>query len=299
VAATDRVMMPSHAPQRRQAAHLFIAVAGLVLWCVLGCSLPPEKSSSAPQKKPRLTNSLGMEFVYIPPGTFLMGSRWDEIGRYEDETLHQVVLTKGFYLQTTEVTQGQWKALSGDNPAEFSACGDDCPVEKVSWQDCKEFIQTLNEREAPGTYRLPTEAEWEYGCRAGTATPFFFGACLTTGQANYEGTNPLPGCLEGTSRGRTTPVKSFPPNVWGLYDMHGNVWEWCEDSCAWDTRTGVVTDTYVMGIVDPLSTKKELNRIIRGGSWLGDARVCRCAFRLFSAADRRDGNLGFRVAFSP
>ena len=225
----------------------------------------------------RFTNSLGQAFVYIKPGTFWMGSPSDEPKRDSDETRHKVTLTKGFYLQTTEVTQGQWERVMGSNPSYFKNCGADCPVENVSWEDIQEFIRKLN-REEGKKYRLPTEAEWEYACRAGTETPFSFGKCLSTDQANYDGNYPMPGCGKGAYREKPAPVKSFAPNAWGLYDMHGNVWEWCED---WkgDYPSGAVTD--------PEGPSNGSVRVLRGGSWSNYAGNCRSANRRGGAPGRR------------
>jgi len=171
--------------------------------------------SMKPSVSGRFTNTLGMEFIYISPSTFMMGSPSSESGRGSDETQHRVTLTNGYYLQTTEVTQGQWKAVMGSNPSYFSSCGDDCPVEQVSWNDVQEFIRRLNQREGTSKYRLPTEAEWEYACRAGADTPFAFGRCLSTDQANYDGNHPLSGCCKGVYRETTVPVGSFSPNALG------------------------------------------------------------------------------------
>ena len=133
----------------------------------------PKPRNEAPSK--RLTNNMGMKFVYIPPGNFMMGSPSNEPKRDKDEKQHRVTLTQGFYMQTTEVTQGQWQRVMGSNPSFFKNCGDDCPVEQVSWEDCRKFIRKLNRMEGMRKYRLPTEAEWEYAARAGTDTPFAFG----------------------------------------------------------------------------------------------------------------------------
>jgi len=261
--------------------------------------------------KPRLINSLGMEFVYIPPGEFMMGSPKDEPGRgsnerLHDERLHKVVLSQGFYMQTTEVTQGQWKKVMGENPSRFKNCGDDCPVEKISWNDVQKFIKKLNRyigdynypfpqvenityiKILNGTqYYLPTEAQWEYACRAGTQTPFAFGKCLSTDQANYYGKRPLSGCAKGKYRGKTIPIASFSPNAWGLYDMHGNVWEWCQDRYVRLYPQGVVTDP-----VGPASGK---SRVLRGGSWSNSARDCRAANRDWLDPDDRFDSIGFRL----
>jgi formylglycine-generating enzyme required for sulfatase activity len=225
-----------------------------------------------------IPGSLGMGFAWCPPGTFLMGSprgsfwmgRGGEEGRGVDETQHQVTLTKGFYLGVHEVTQAQWQAVMGSNPSHFK--GDDLPVEQVSWVDCHAFCQKLAARDG-GRYRLPTEAEWEYACRAGTTTPFHFGQRISTGQANYKGR-------------KTTPVGSFPANAWGLLDMHGNVWEWCQD---W-------YGPYPSGdIKDPQDSNNGDARVVRGGSWLNDPRWCRSANRHQGAPGFRGLNFGCRV----
>ena len=235
------------------------------------------------------SKKLGMNFVYIKPGSFMMGSPSDEPERQGlRETQHRVTLTKGFYLQTTEVTQGQWKAVMGSNPSRFKDCGDDCPVEKVSWHDVQKFIKKLNRMEGTEKYRLPTEAEWEYACRAGTTTPFSFGRCLSSDQANYDGNNPLTECSKGKYRKKTLPVGSFSPNAWGLYDMHGNVWEWCQDRWYRDYPTGSVTDPY--------GYSSGFRRVYRGGSWNRFARFCRSASRSYSAHESRYSRLGFRLA---
>ncbi|MCP4109251.1 MAG: formylglycine-generating enzyme family protein [Desulfobacteraceae bacterium] len=238
-----------------------------------------------PVFRKRLENSLGMEFVYIPPGSFEMGSPEDELERYDDEMLHRVTLTRGFYMQTTQVTQGQWKAIMGDNPSRFKEGGDTCPVEQVSWDDVQEFIRKLNLKEGK-TYRLPTEAEWEYSCRAGTETPFYTGKCLSTDQANYDGDYPYADCPKGIYRKKTMPVASFDPNPWGLYDMHGNVWEWCQD---W------YGDYPADAVTDPGGPSDGSYRVLRGGSWIGIAGRCRSGCRSRNSPGERDDSDGFRL----
>ena len=247
----------------------------------------PAMTRPAPGKK--FTNNLGMKFVYIPPERFMMGSPSNEAERDKDEKQHQVTLTKGYYMQTTEVTQGQWERVMGSNPSYFKNCGSNCPVEKVSWEDCQKFIQKLNGMEGTRKYRLPTEAEWEYAARAGTDTPFSFGRCLSTDQANYDGNYPYPGCSKGEYRKSPVAAGSFPHNAWGLYDMHGNVWEWCQD---WkgDYPSGSVTD--------PTGPSSGSNRVGRGGGWNIRARICRAAGRFRITPGRRSISLGFRLAFS-
>jgi formylglycine-generating enzyme required for sulfatase activity len=235
------------------------------------------------------TNSLAMKFVLIPAGSYMMGSPASEPERDDDERRHRVSISKAFYMQTTEVTQKQWREVMGGNPSQFKNCGDDCPVEMVSWYDVQSFIRNLNEREGTDKYRLPTEAEWEYACRAGTNTPFFFGECLSTNEANYDGNYPMPGCPEGIYRKKPIPVCNFPANAWGLYDMHGNEFEWCQD---W-------YGPYPLdGVTDPTGPSSGEKRVLRGGSWDGLVGHTRCANRHGYYPDRRNNSYGFRVAMT-
>lgn len=237
--------------------------------------------------EPKITNSIGMTFVYIKPGTFIMGSPFVETDRESDETQHEVTLKKGFYMQSTEVTQGQWRAVMGNNPSYFSNCGDDCPVEQVTWNDVQEFIRRLNQKEGVISYRLPTEAEWEYAARAGSTTAFNTGNCLSTDQANYDGNFPLSNCQQGKSRTTTVRVGAFPPNGWGLYDIHGNVWEWCQD---W-------YDIYPSDkINDPAGPLSGSFRVLRGGSWRDEASLCRLSYRGYDIPVYKYYTLGFRLA---
>ena len=217
---------------------------------------------------PPLTNTLGMSFVSIPAGAFIMGSPEDEPGRNPDEISHEVTISQAFYLQTTPVTQGQWRALMDENPSNFSDGGDDCPVEGVSWNDCQEFIQRLNAR-GEGAYRLPTEAEWEYACRAGSLTAFANGE-ITRLFGEPEPNLDAMGWYSGNSGRRTHPVAQKEPNRWGLYDMHGNVSEWCQD---W---YGPYPETPQ---VDPAGPPKGTERVFRSGSLFGNALTCRSAHR--------------------
>ncbi len=240
-------------------------------------------------KDSKLVNSLGMEFQYVVPGTFRMGSTELEMMRDNDETPHEVTLTHGFYVQTTEVTQGQWREVMGSNPSYFSKCGDDCPVEQVSWIDCRHFIKKLNLLAGSDHYRLPTEAEWEYAARAGSTTPYSFGICVLTEDVNYNGNHPPPGCRRGVYREETVPAASLSPNAWGLYDMHGNVWEWVQDGYG---------DYRLLSQRDPLGPASGATRVFRGGGWNNRARNCRSANRLYGKEEDRGPHLGLRLVKS-
>jgi len=260
-----------------------LCVAMVVVFCLCMAG-----SLFAEEKKP-ITNSIGMKFVYIPPGTFMMGSPRNEPERHSNETQHKVTLTIGFYMQTTEVTQGQWKAIMGNNPSYFKDCGDNCPVETVSWIDSQTFIQKLNKKEGTGKYRLPTEAEWEYAARAGATTPFAFGSCLSASQANYNGNYPLEGCSRGSYLQKTISVGNFLPNIWGLYDMYGNLFEWVEDIY---NDKGVYI---VEQIDDPIYKGSGSYRVVRGGSWYSIAQNCRSAYRSSYSPGDRLNRIGFRI----
>ncbi len=243
---------------------------------------------TGPQMK--IKNSLGMTFVYIKPGTFTMGSPQDEPGRDSDENQHKVTLTKGFYMQTTEVTQAQWRAVMGKSPSHFKNCGIDCPVERVSWNLVQNFISKLNKRERNITYRLPTEAEWEYAARAGSPTAFANGGISDT-KCNYDDNLADMGWYCGNSNRKTHPVAQQRSNAWGLYDMHGNVWEWCQD---W------FGDYPSESVIDPTGPSVGLFRVIRGGSWSSEASSCRSADRgmCFPYVDI-DNDKGFRLVREP
>ncbi len=236
------------------------------------------------------TRNTGIVLRLIPAGTFTMGSPESEAGRWDDEgPQHEVTLTQAFYCGKFEVTQGQWEAVMGSNPSCFQNAGLDAPVETVSWDDCQVFLKKLCEVEGvpEGTYRLLTEAEWEYACRAGTQTPFCYGTDLDSSMANFDGEYPYGAGAEGVYRGMTTPVGSFQPNAWGLYDMHGNVWEWCQD---W--YGGYPSEP----VTDPLGPASGDSRVVRGGSWLHIARGCRCASRDGNWRGGRIDILGLRLA---
>jgi len=229
------------------------------------------------------TNSIGMKLVYISPGEFLMGSPTSEKSRDRNETQHRVHLSKGFFVGVHEVTQAQWKAVMDNNPSKFR--GDNLPVENVTWNLAVEFCKKLGQREDK-TYRLPTEAQWEYVCRAGTTTPFNTGETISTDQANYKGSKVYGNSRKGVDRMQTTPVGSFRPNAWGLYDMHGNVQEWCNDR----------RSNYPPGEVTNPTGDRGTSRVLRGGSWNYHPEVCRSAHRLGYPPALQASFLGFRVA---
>ena len=223
-----------------------------------------------------------MVFCWCPEGSFMMGSPTAEEGRYElderytdgrysDEAQHSVTLTKGFWMGKYEVTQAQWKSVMGTNPSNF--IGANRPVERVSWEDCDDFIKKVN-ASGGAQVSLPTEAQWEYACRAGTTTPFNFGSTLNGDKANCDGNLPYGTMTNGRYLRETTPVGSYAPNAWGLYDMHGNVWEWCQD---W---YGSVYST--SSVIDPTGPASGSHRVLRGGGWDDHANCCRSAFRNYS-----------------
>ena len=238
-----------------------------------------------------VTNSLGMKFRVIPPGTFDMGSPTSEPRRLGNETPHKVTITQPKLFGVYPVTQGEWTKMTGSNPSDFkSVAGQDTsrfPVECVSWDDAQEFIEKLNKEHALGgwRYRLPTEAEWEYACRAGTVTPFWFGSELNGKQANCDGELPYESG-EGPNLERPSVVGAYKANPFGLYDQHGNVWEWCDDWYGeYDTSESQ----------DPTGASSGSSRVLRGGSWFGYAFSCRSALRGHYVPSHRDHYIGFRV----
>ena len=232
-----------------------------------------EQSGAEPEAGSVIINSIGMKLAYIPAGAFDMGSPPDEKGRQDDEFQHRVKLTHPFRIGVTEVTQAQWRAVMGSVRCHFN--GDNLPVEKVSWNDAVAFCKKLSEKEGR-TYRLPTEAEWEYACRAGTTGPF-----AGTGKIDEMG------WYEANSEGRTHPVATKKPNAWGLYDVHSNVSEWCNDYYRPDYPEVAVTD--------PTGPTEGKYRIIRGGSWGYFARGCRCAARSSAPASYQLKQTGLRI----
>ena len=221
------------------------------------------------------------DFRWIEPGTFTMGSPKSEQGRYNNETQHKVTLTRGFWLAETTVTQALWEVVMGDNPSHVK--GANRPVDSVSWDDTQRFITKMNGMKPELQMCLPTEAQWEYCCRAGTTTAFHFGgkSDLNLERVNYSGR------WDGLNfDGETKTVKSYAPNDWGFYEMHGNVWEWCQD---W------YGDYPAQSVVDPKGAETGAGRVLRGGSWIDDGRVCRSAYRSYDPG-HRDNRVGFRLA---
>lgn len=239
-----------------------------------------------------VTNSLGMKFRVIPPGTFDMGSPESEPERSENETLHKVTISLAKLVGVFPVTQAEWTKVMGSNPSHFSSVsGQDTsrfPVENVSWDDSQGFLKRLNASYAltGWKYRLLTEAEWEYSCRAGTATPFWFGGKLNGREANCDGNRSFK-AIRGNRLGRPSVVGSYSANPFGLYDQHGNVWEWCQDCYGRQINTSA-TD-------DPSGPESGSSRVLRGGSWRSNAGSCRSASRNRFGPSNRDDNIGFRV----
>jgi formylglycine-generating enzyme required for sulfatase activity len=212
----------------------------------------------------------------------MMGSPDSEKDRQSDEgPQHRVRITKGFYMGVTEVTQRQWKAVMGSEPSSFRLNDDNLPVDSISWTDAVRFCWELSDKEGK-TYRLPTEAEWEYACRAGTTTRFYFGD-------NYSMLSDY-GWSGENGGWKTHPVGQKKPNAFGLYDMHGNVWEWCSDWHQSDYYTGRPNPD-----VNPTGPVSSLHRVCRGGSWHFNQRSCRSAIRLRDSPNERCYDGGFRV----
>jgi len=265
------------------ACRLFLQV--MLAWTVVFSSDPVFS-----QEK-HFTNDVGMSFVLIPSGEFFMGSPIDEKNRGSSEIRHRVVISQPFYLQTTEVTVGQWRSVMGKRLFAKKKGTANMPVVKVSWYDCEKFIQKLNQRTGE-LYQLPTEAQWEYAARAGSTTAYSWGDDIDCSYALYAN-NPkkydtcvLTNRSFGIAAGQPAPVKTYKPNAWGLYDMHGNVWEWCRDRyCPYDP---VISK-------DPVNYQDGSNRVRRGGSWFGPAHACRSANRAYGHPMSRLQNTGFRL----
>ena len=246
-----------------------------------------------------LATGLALRLIAIRGGDFIMGSPAHEAERQDDEGPQHRVKLEGFLLGQTPITQAQWREVASWPPAGRALNADpswfkgaDRPVERVSWEEAIEFCRRLS-RDTGRSYTLPSEAQWEYACRAGTTTPFAFGETLATELANYNGSNSYANGPKGLNRGQTTPVGMFPPNGWGLQDMHGNVWEWCLDS--WHDRyEGAPADGTAW-----VSGGDQDQRLLRGGSWFSFPRSCRSAYRDLSRPGDADDLVGFRVVCFP
>ncbi len=271
----------------KRMACLLIMIALLGVGCPEGAKVGQPRPRMEPLR-PGLPGEerliAGIQMVWVPPGTFVMGSPPSEPERDpEDEIQREVAIASGFWMGAYEVTQAQWVAVMGNDGTDgrgFQFHSYIHPAECVSWEDCQVFIQRLNDRTGL-QFRLPTEPEWEYACRAGTTSPFNFGYAISTDRANYNGEYRYAGRPGGAYRAATTPVGSFPPNAWGLYDMHGNVWEWCQD------RYGV---TY-----NPNIDTAGPARVMRGGGWVSEPLSCRSAYSYALGQKARFGFLGLRL----
>lgn len=291
--------------QDLKAPILFLPV-GLIVFALLGEGCNRDVLLTGSSGKPKageiqsvyVSGGVMLDMVWIPPGNYMMGGSQseEETARIDDTSdafirverpQHMVVLEKGFWLGKHEVTQEQWSAVMGDNPSCFKATKN--PVERVSWDECQKFVYKLNSRVPGGGFRLPSEAEWEYACRAGTTTPYHFGETATSDQMNFDGTRPYGGGAMGVHRDTTTPVGIFPANAWGLHDMHGNVAEWCEDDWHeeyhFSPRNG---DAWV-------DTPRGKERVYRGGSWGNCVDWCRSAYRNSTAPYEERNGIGLRL----
>jgi len=260
---------------------IFIFFTCLAFVCA-NCKKPDDDKSTLP-----------FEMILVKGETFTMGQPDPNIGgtgwSSNEQPAHSVTLSS-FYMGKYEVTQRLWYDIMGTRPSYFTNC-DDCPVERVSWYDIQTFLTALNTKYPGNNFRLPTEAEWEYAARAATTTPFNTGNCLATSQANFDGNYPYQSCAKGTYANKTVVVDCYAPNDWDLYDMHGNVWEWCQDD--WHGNyTGAPTDGNAW--VDGSGSY----RVYRGGGWYDFANYCRVALRNTNDPTPRSYNVGFRVVRS-
>jgi formylglycine-generating enzyme required for sulfatase activity len=276
-----------------------LSVLGMLELTVLFAACGQRGLAGEPSTTVKITNTIGMKLVLIPAGEFMMGSPESEEYHEDEEYQHRVRITKPYYLGVYEVTQEEYERVMGTSPSYFSSSGwgkdevsgEDTsrfPVESVSWEEAVEFCRKLSslpeEKAESRSYRLPTEAEWEYACRAGTTTLYGFGDDpASLGEYAWKRDN---------SDRKTHPVGEKKPNAWGLYDMHGNVWEWCQDRYGEDYYAGSPTD-------DPPGPEKGSGRVLRGGSWSTFPRNCRSAPRGWHTPGYRDSTYGFRVALGP
>ena len=277
--------------------------------------LPPEQrdarvrellASGVQPVVPTIENSIGMRFVLIPSGTFFMGSP-DGEGADLEHPRHEVEITRPFWMGAFQVTQEQYLCVMGINPSWYCSAGqglkqvkqletESFPLESVSWDETRAFCERLSslpeEKKVGRTYRLPTEAEWEYSCRGGAIshTPFHFGNSLSSTQANFDGRFPHGKSAKGPFLERPSKVGSYPANAFGLFDMHGNVWDWCFD---WFDENYYKTAPKK----DPRGPENGEDRVLRGGSWFLHGNCCRTAYRGVNAPGNRGDDCGFRVCF--
>ena len=295
----------------RFAASLFL-ITNAGLWCDRADLLSAAGDSIQPATPANLIGSkagderevAGVKLCWCPPGRFIMGSPRDEPERRRGEDQVEVTLTKGFWTGKYEVTQGQWKRVVGKLPGELTVAGgegDDLPVYNVNFAEAEEFCRRLTEQaRAAGDlakgweFRLPTEAQWEYACRAGTTTATAFGDKLSSKQANFQG-KPYNGAEVGPSLKRATKVGSYPANAWGLHDMHGNVVEWCRDWFHAKLPGGTDPDLYSAKSTALLNRTGTLSRSRRGSAWTDNGWASRSAFRQRFEPERRYDHIGFRV----
>lgn len=266
---------------------------------------------------------LALTMLWIPPGRFWMGSPPTEPERGDSEAPMHLLQMQGFFMSQTPITQAQWRQVVRSNersgerwgrelstkPSRFQeensglfpgeANTDNRPVEQVSWLDAMEFCSRLSQR-IGRNYTLPSEAQWEYACRAGTTTPFHFGGTISPELANYVGNHAYADGPTGTYRRQTTPVGLFPANAWGLQDMHGNVWEWCLDEWHESYEDASSNGQAWLDVAEGEKSKESVKtRLLRGGSWGGDPGRCRSAYRGRSRAEDANDDVGFRVVCLP
>jgi formylglycine-generating enzyme required for sulfatase activity len=277
---------------------------GIIGTLVLAAALGISRDSFDGKKAGDERTVSGVRLCWCPPGKFTMGSPPREPERRPDEDQVEVTLTRGFWCGKYELTQGDWKRVMGKLPGDLTAelpDGADYPVGNVNFAETEVFCRALTELahksgELPEgwEFRLPTEAQWEYACRAGTTTATAFGDKLSSKQANFKG-KPYNGGEQGPSVGKAVKVGSYPPNAWGLHDMHGNTFEWCRDWYRRKLPGGVDPDLHDAGTSSPRNRDGTTSRVRRGGAWTDDGWPCRSAFRLRFEPERRYDHIGFRV----
>jgi formylglycine-generating enzyme required for sulfatase activity len=306
---TRPVPAPLPAPPASTAAPAPTDSSRLQLFATSTCLLRQEGGRWSMERRPlqvegyreELGEGVALTMLKIPAGSFLMGSPEGEPERFDDEGPQHEVTLGAFWMAQTPITQAQWRTVAAwqklerdlkPDPAQFK--GANRPVERVSWHDAQEFCRRLSQRTGQ-RYGLPSEAQWEYACRAGSTTPFHFGASLTPELANYDGNNCYVNGPKGPNRGQTTEVASFPANDWGLHDMHGNVWEWCEDH--WHDSYNLAPGDDQPWLIAAAAANEQ--KLLRGGSWIGDPGDCRSAYRSHDEAVSDDDDVGFRVVCLP